>query len=60
MDEKGHGGRGGSGRMDVHLHQDLQKYNFDKKLTYLKIQSGAVTINVRSSVITNCDTTNVI
>ena len=36
VDENGHGGRGGSGRMDVHLHQDLQKYNFDKKLTLLK------------------------
>ena len=27
------------------LHQDLQKYNFDKNLTHLKNQSGAVTIN---------------
>ena len=29
------------------LLKDLQKYNFDKKLTHLKNQSGAVTINVQ-------------
>ena len=32
VDENGHGGRGrGSGGINVHLHQDLQKYNFDNE-----------------------------
>ena len=39
------GERGGLEEWMSTLHQDLQKYNFDKKQTHLKNQSGAVTIN---------------